>query len=324
MLRSMLDARVGDDVFGDDPSVMELEAYAAALFGKDAGLFCPSGTMANQIAIKCLTNPGDEVICDQTAHVYNYEGGGIAFNSACSVRTIPGIRGRYTLDQLRSCIHPDDVHYPVSRLAVIENTSNKGGGSCWELKDMEEISSFCQGQGLSLHLDGARIFNALIAKGYGAMEIGRLFITVSVCLSKGLGAPVGSLLLGPPDIIIKARRVRKVLGGGMRQAGYLAAAGLYALKNHVERLEEDHHRARKIAEAVRPLPFVEEVIGPETNILIFRLKEHVQEGSFLQFLKQNQILAVGFGPHTIRFVTHLDVEDGMVDRVIDVLMSYRT
>jgi threonine aldolase len=321
MLQAMFKAAVGDDVFGDDPSVKLLEEKTAQIFGKEAGIFCPSGTMANQIAVKLHTRPGDEVICDRTAHVYNYEGGGLAFNSGCSVKLIYGDRGRFTAEQVEECINPDDIHQAITRMVVIENTSNKGGGSCWEMEDIKAISKLCRKRGLACHLDGARIFNALISKGQDALEMGKLFDTISICLSKGLGAPVGSLLLGSREHIKQARRIRKVLGGGMRQVGYLAAAGSYALDHHIERLREDHSRARSLAEILRNLSFVESVITPETNILIFSLISRITPKAFLEILTSNNILATPFGGQTIRFVTHLDFDDRMLERVIDSLIA---
>ncbi len=242
MLECMFTAKVGDDVFGEDPSVNELESLAASMFGLEAGLFCPSGTMTNQIAIKAHTQPGDELICDKMSHIYQYEGGGIAFNSGCSVKLIDGDRGRITADQVKAAINPDDVHKPNTSLVSLENTANRGGGSCYNFTDIQEIKEVCLQNNLKLHLDGARIFNALIAKNETAKQYGEIFDTISICLSKGLGTPVGSVLLGPKDFIKKARRIRKVFGGGMRQAGFMAAAGIYALQNNIDRLSIERDR----------------------------------------------------------------------------------
>jgi threonine aldolase len=247
MLEAMNQAKVGDDVYGEDPSVNELEARSAEMFGMEAAVFCPSGTMTNQIAIKCHTQPGDEVICDGSSHIYQYEGGGIALNSGASVRLLSGDRGRITATQVAEAINPDDVHKANSSLVSLENTSNRGGGSCYELEEISRIREVCDRHGLILHLDGARLFNALVARNQSPKDYGKLFHTISICLSKSLGCPVGSLLLGSTPVIKKARRFRKVFGGGMRQAGYLAAAGLYALENNIERLEQDHQKARQIA-----------------------------------------------------------------------------
>ena len=323
MLNAMLSAQVGDDVFGDDPTVIKLEKKTAAIFNKEAGLFCPSGTMANQIAVKVHTQPGDEVICDRTAHVYNYEGGGIAFNSACSVKLIDGNRGRFNASDVEESLNPDDIHSARSRLVVVENTSNKGGGSCWKLEDIAAIAEVCRANKLKYHLDGARIFNALTATRQDPFEVGQHFDSISLCFSKGLGAPVGSVLLGSEEFIRQARRVRKVLGGAMRQAGYLAAGGIYALDNHISRLSEDHARAGILADILRDLSYVDEVISPETNILIFKLSSDLTTSGFLAYLKDNQILAAAFGPQMIRFVTHLDITEEMMAHCKEVLRAYR-
>jgi len=316
MLEAMFSAKVGDDVFNEDPTIIELEQKAATLFGKEAAIFCPSGTMTNQIAMKVHTRPGDEIICDQTAHVYNYEGGGIGFNSGCSVRLLQGDKGRFTVCDVTENINcADDVHRPLSRLVVIENTSNRGGGSIWDLNEIKNISESCKKNSLALHLDGARLFNALIEADETAIEHGNLFDSVSICLSKGLGAPVGSLLIGEKTFITQARRIRKVFGGGMRQAGYLAAAGIYALDHHISRLKEDHQRARHLGKLLEKLPFVTEVLPIQTNIVIFKLDEKMPSETFLKKLSENNILAVQFGKQTIRFVTHLDFSDEMLMEV---------
>src|SRR5687767_3330880 len=240
MKEAMMNAQVGDDVFGEDFSINQLESIAAGMFGMEAGLFCPSGTMTNQIAIKCHTQPGDEVICDESSHVYQYEGGGIAFNSGASVKLLPGDRGRISSEQVLHSINPDDNHKANTSLVCLENTSNRGGGSCYDLKEVQQIHNICKENNLKLHLDGARIFNALAATRESPKQYGELFDSISICLSKSLGCPVGSVLLGKKELIKKGRRVRKVMGGGMRQGGFLAAAGIYALENHLERLAEDH------------------------------------------------------------------------------------
>jgi threonine aldolase len=319
MLEAMCSATVGDDVFGDDPTVIALEEKAAGIFGKEAGLFCPSGTMSNQIAVKCHTRPGDEVICDAGSHVYRYEGGGLAFNSGVSVRTIAGDRGRISAGQVLEQINPDDVHFPVSRLVVIENTSNRGGGSCYEPGEMEKISGIARENALRCHLDGARFFNAMIATGIDPRQTGSLFDSISICLSKGLGAPVGSVLTGDKSFILNARRVRKVLGGGMRQSGYLAAAGIYALDHHIDRLAADHQRAKVICELLRPLPFIAEINPVDTNIVIFTLADRIETGDFLARLKGKGVLAVSMGPRTVRMVTHLDFTDEMLTILARVL-----
>ena len=321
MMEAMFEARVGDDVFEEDPTINHLEKKAAEMFGREAGLFCPSGTMTNQIALKALTSPGHEVICDKTAHVYNYEGGGIAVNSGCSVRLLNGVRGRFTAGEVEENINPDNVHHPVSRVVVVENTSNKGGGSIWDFEEIVRIKQVCQQNGLFLHLDGARVFNAIVENNIETEAYGKVFDTISICLSKGLGAPVGSLLLGTKSLIRKARRIRKVMGGGMRQAGYLAAAGVFALDHHIRRLKDDHARARQLSEAIGGLPVVKEVLPVETNIIVFRLQDDVHDVDFLKKLAEKSIIAVPFGRQTIRMVTHLDFDDDHLEHTVGMLKS---
>lgn len=319
MLQAMMAARVGDDVFGEDPTVNELEALAADMFGIEAALFCPSGTMTNQIGINVHTRPGDEVICEEHAHVYFYEGGGIAKNSGASVRLLQGDRGRISAAQVEAAVNPDDVHRPRTRLVCLENTCNRGGGSTYSMPAMQEIREVGNRHGLALHLDGARLFNAMVANGEDTREYGRIFHSISVCLSKGLGAPVGSLLLGERDYIHQARRVRKVLGGGMRQAGYLAAAGIYALNNHVQRLHEDHEHARMLADTLKQCSWVEQVLPVETNIVIFGVKQPAGAPEVVQRLRQQGVHAAAVGPAQIRFVTHLDVRPEQIQRVCGLL-----
>lgn len=315
MLEAMFAASVGDDVYDEDPTVRRLEETAAARFGLEAGLFCPSGTMTNQIAIKAHTEPLSEVICEQTAHVYLWEVGGIAFHSSASVALLVGNRGRVTAAQVEAAIRPENLHYPTTRLVCLENTHNRGGGSCYSWDEMAAISDVAQQHGIARHLDGARIFNALVATGQRSEDYGQLFDSISVCLSKGLGAPVGSVLLGSAAFIKKCKRIRKVMGGGMRQAGYIAAAGLYALENNVARLADDHRRAAQLAETLRQQPYVAEVLNPETNLVIFRLHDSQPAAEFLSVLEQQGIRASSFGPQWVRFVTHLDVDDAMIARV---------
>lgn len=319
MLDAILSAQVGDDVFGDDPTVIALEKKAATMFGMEAGLFCPSGTMTNQIAINVHTRPGDEVICEAGSHVYKYEGGGIAFNSGASVRLIEGDRGRIRAEQIASNINPDDIHHPVSKLVVVENTSNRGGGSCYDPAELRKISRLCRDHALNLHLDGARFFNAMVATGVDPMETGNFFDSVSICLSKGLGAPVGSVLLGSRDFIHQSRRVRKLFGGAMRQSGFLAAAGIYALDHHIPRLANDHVRAATIGTLLQACPFVDNVFPIQTNIVIFTLSGRMTNDVFLEKLKEKGILAIGFGHQTIRMVTHLDITDPMIEKLAEVL-----
>ncbi|MCO5946942.1 aminotransferase class I/II-fold pyridoxal phosphate-dependent enzyme [Mucilaginibacter sp. RT5R15] len=317
MLEAMFNAKVGDDVFGEDETVNALEAKAAEMFGMEAGIFCPSGTMTNQIAIKSFTQPLDELIADQTAHVYRYEGGGIAFNSAVSTCLLNGYRGIITAEMIEPEINAENVHYPNTSLVVLENTVNKGGGSCYTLEQIKPIAELCKNKGLKLHLDGARIFNALAHTGDNAADYGNYFDGISVCLSKGLGAPVGSVFLADKQTIIYARRVRKVLGGGMRQAGFLAAAGIYALDHHVERLKVDHAHARILATELSHCGWVANMLPQETNIILFDTVEPA--AVVLEKLAEHGVKANSTDKHRIRFVLHLDVHPEQVEYVIDVL-----
>jgi threonine aldolase len=319
MLQAMMQARVGDDVFGEDPSINQLEAMAAQLFGMEAALYCPSGTMSNQIAIKCHTAPGDEVICEKNSHVYIYEGGGIAFNAGAQVRALEGDRGRITAGQVSDSINPDDVHKARTSLVSLENTANRGGGSCYELEEITRIRQVCEDNQLKLHLDGARLFNALVAKKQTASAYGRLFDSISVCLNKGLGCPIGSLLIGSVPFIRQARRFRKVFGGGMRQAGFMAAAGIHALQYHVDRLAEDHSHARQIAEALEKKDFVASILPVETNIIIFEVESSFCAKSLAAQFKEQDILAIAISSNQLRFVTHLDITPEMVERTIGVI-----
>ena len=316
MLQAMMEAKVGDDVFGEDPCINELEAMTAHLFGMGAALFCPSGTMSNQIAINCHTRPGDEVICEKNAHVYIYEGGGIARNSGSQVRAIEGDRGRITAEQVALAINPDDVHKARTSLVCLENTCNRGGGACYEAGEIKKIGQVCREQGLKLHLDGARLFNALVARGEEARWYGSEFDSISVCLNKGLGCPIGSMLLGSEAFIRQARRVRKSFGGGMRQAGFMAAAGIYALGHHVERLAEDHLHATRIAEALEKKEFVRRILPVETNIVILDIKAGHDPREIVGQLKEKGILVIAISPTQLRFVTHLDISPAMMDEAI--------
>ena len=319
MMEVMMNAQVGDDVFGEDTSINELEASAASMFGMEASLFCPSGTMTNQIAIKCHTQPGDEVICDESAHVYQYEAGGIAFNSGASVKLLTGDRGRLTADQVRVSINPDDNHKAHTSLVCVENTSNRGGGSCYDFAEIIKIRKVCTENNLKFHLDGARLFNALIEKNETPKQYGEVFDSISICLSKSLGCPVGSLLLGKKDLIKKARRVRKVFGGGMRQAGFLAAAGIYALQNHTGRLKEDHERAKQIGCALQKKSFVKMVLPVETNIIIMELDNSMTAPAFVEKMKEKDILPYAITTNRVRFVVHLDITDGMIEKTIEMI-----
>jgi len=320
MLAAMMNAAVGDDVFGEDPSVNALEATTAGMFGMEAAMFCPSGTMTNQIGIKCHTQPGDEVICDKVSHVYIYEGGGIAFNSGCQVKPLEGILGQITAQQVQEAINPDDVHKAKTTLVSLENTGNRGGGSCYEFTEIQSIKEVCLKNNLKLHLDGARLFNALVAKQETPQQYGEIFDSISVCLSKGLGAPVGSLLLGKHDYIKKARRVRKVFGGGMRQAGYMAAAGLYALEHHIDLLETDHRHAKQIVDVLIRKNFVGHILPVETNIILFEIIGHTYTAAqFCESLKRENILCIPISSTQVRMVTHLDITPEMVKKLVQVL-----
>ncbi|HEY4326011.1 MAG TPA: GntG family PLP-dependent aldolase [Mucilaginibacter sp.] len=319
MMEAMMNAKVGDDVFGEDETVNELEEKAARIFGMEAGIFCPSGTMTNQIAIKCFTQPLDELIADQTAHVYRYEGGGIAFNSSVSARLLNGQRGILTADMIEPEINAINDHYPRTSLVVLENTSNRGGGNCYTLEQVKPVAALCKAKGLKLHLDGARIFNALIKTGDNAADYGKYFDGISVCLSKGLAAPVGSLFLADKQTIKYARRVRKVFGGGMRQAGFLAAAGIYALDHHVQRLSIDHAHAQIIADELSKCQWVSNVLSVETNIILFDTVEPAAE--VVRKLAIHGIKALTTAPNRIRFVLHLDVHPDQVEHVVKALKT---
>jgi len=321
MLEAMMAAEVGDDVFGEDPTINALQQKAAEMFGKEAALYCPSGTMTNQIAIKTHTQPLDEMICDHYSHVYQYETGGFAFNSGISVALIEGKNGKITADQVSSAIKQDFDWLPRTSLVVLENTCNKGGGSFYTLDEIVPIQKLCKERGLKLHLDGARLFNALVETKESTLKVGEMFDSISICLSKGLGAPVGSLLIGPDTFIKQARRFRKVMGGGMRQAGYLAAAGLYALENNIDRLKVDNDRAKKVGQLLETLSIVKSVEPVQSNIVIFNLNEGLTAEPILDQLKEKGILATAFGPATIRFVFHLDINEKMMN---DLLLSLKS
>jgi len=322
MLDFMFKAKVGDDVFGEDPTIIELESFAAKLFDKEAALFCPSGTMTNQIAIKLHTQPGDELLCDANAHIYNYEGGGIAFNSSVQAKLLNGDEGRISVSQIAANINGDYDWLTKTSLVCLENTINRAGGSLYTAQQIEPISHFCRQNNLALHLDGARLFNALTVTGESTQQVGALFDTISICLSKGLGAPVGSLLLGSSAHIKKARKIRKVFGGGMRQGGFLAAAGLFALQNNISRLQEDHLRAKKLSEVLEAMPYVNKVLPVYTNIVIFNLKPEIISGeNFEKQLAANGVKISAFGKDTIRMVTHLDFNEEQLEYTIQVLKS---
>jgi threonine aldolase len=319
MLNVMFNAKVGDDVYKQDPTVNELEETLADLFGMEASLFFPSGTMANQTAIKLHTQPGEQVICDKYSHIYHYEGGGASFNSGVSCCLVDGKRGMITADLVKNAINdPDFYHAPLTSLVSIENTTNKGGGACYDIETLQAIKQVCTENNLKYHLDGARLWNALVAKKQHPKQFGELFDTISVCLSKGLGAPVGSVLLGTKEDMKRALRIRKIFGGGMRQSGYLAAAGLYALQNNINRLEIDHRRAKELGSLLEKMSWVANVEPVETNILIFGLQPSVDEKLFMEKLKQKGILISSMGHGKLRIVTHLDYKEVMHEYVMEV------
>ncbi|PRX55138.1 threonine aldolase family protein [Flagellimonas meridianipacifica] len=323
MLKAMMHAQVGDDVFKNDPSVNALEEKVADFFGTESALYFPSGTMTNQTAIKLHTQPGDQLICDKYAHVYNYEGGGVSFNSGVSCKLVDGHRGMMTAEQVEKAINPPDFyHSPLTSLVCIENTTNKGGGACWDFSELEKIKTVCDTHGLNYHLDGARLWNALVKKEEDPKKYGKLFDSISVCFSKGLGCPVGSVLVGNEELIDKALRTRKVLGGGMRQSGFLAAAAIYALENHIDRLKEDHEKAQEIGKVLSEHSFVKKVEPIETNIIIFELDEsRVSEKEFVDKLAQKHISIIGMGQGKLRMVTHLDYTDEMHSILLQTLIE---
>lgn len=320
MLQAMMSAQVGDDVYKEDETINALEEKIAKLFGKSHALFFPSGTMANQTAIKLHTNPGDQVICDKYAHIFNYEGGGASFNSGVSCKLLDGSQGMFTADQVIEAINPPDFyHSPLTTLVEIENTTNKGGGACWDFNEILKIKQVCKANNLGFHLDGARLWNALVAKNETTLQYGKAFDTISVCLSKGLGCPIGSVLVGDENIMKNAIRIRKILGGGMRQGGFLAAAGLYALENNIDRLAEDHKKAKELEVALAKSSFVKKVEPVETNIVIFELNNKYSEKIFLEALSDKKIKIIGMGSNKLRLVTHLNYDDNQHDRVLKVI-----
>ena len=319
MLQFMFNAKVGDDVYKQDPTVIELEETLANIFGMEAALFFPSGTMANQTAIKLHTQPGEQIICDKYSHIYHYEGGGASFNSGVSCCLVDGKRGMITADLVRNAINdPEFYHAPLTSLVSIENTTDKGGGACYDIQTLQEIKQVCVENNLKYHLDGARLWNALVAKKQHPKQFGELFDTISVCLSKGLGAPIGSVLLGSKADMKRALRIRKIFGGNMRQSGYLAAAGLYALQHNISRLESDHRRAKELGDLLETRPWVANVEPVETNILIFGLQPSVDEKLFMEKLKQKGIAISSMGHGKLRIVTHLDYKEVMHEYVMEV------
>lgn len=321
MIECMMSAEVGDDVYKEDSSVNLLEKTLAEMFGMEMALYFPTGTMANQTAIKLLTRPGDEIIADHWSHIYHFEAGGVAFNSGVTCKLLQGNRGMISAEQVEENINsPDFYHSPLTSLVCLENTTNMGGGACYDFDEILKIKEVCKRHDLRLHLDGARIWNAFAAKKENPGDYGKVFDTISVCLSKGLGAPIGSVLLGKKEVMEKAIRIRKILGGGMRQVGYMAAAGIYALENHRNRLVEDHLRAKEIAETLAKLPFVEKVEPTETNIVIFTLT-NVNKEVFISKLGEKNIQIGNMGKQKLRIVTHLDYTSSMHEHFLHVLKS---
>ena len=314
----MMAAEVGDDVFGEDPTINRLESVAAQMFGREAALYCPSGTMTNQIAVKLHTQALDEIICEINSHVYQYETSGYAYNARVGINLIQGEYGKITAEQVEKSIKKKYDWLPESRLVVLENSTNRGGGNYYTLDEIRPISDICRTNGLKLHLDGARLFNVLVETGESTRDVGALFDSISICLSKGLGAPVGSLLIGDLSFIQKGRRFRKVMGGGMRQAGIIAAGGLYALEHNIERLKEDNDRAQSIGKILESLDYVEQVKPIKTNIVIFDLKDESAD-SFIERLKEVGVNAAAFGPMTVRFVTHLEFDDKQLEDLESIL-----
>jgi threonine aldolase len=322
MREFMMNAEVGDDVFNEDPSIHEIQNYAAQLFGMEDALFCSSGTQTNQIAINVHVRPGGEIICHEESHIYKYEGGGIAKNSGASVRLLQGSRGRLTSEAISKWFNPDDVHYPITELVSLEDTANRGGGAIYDFEEIKKIKQLCIAQNVPLHIDGARLMNSLVETGISPKEYAQQFDSISLCLSKGLGAPVGSLLLGTKEFIKKSRRVRKVFGGGMRQAGFLAAGGLYALKNNVERLKEDHKRAKELEACLVQLNWIKEVIPVQTNIVVAVLNRAEDRDLYINKLKERDILVMAFGEGMIRLVTHLNNSDSDIEKTCSILKSF--
>lgn len=322
MLEAMMQAKVGDDVYKEDETVNKLEERVAKLFGKPHALFFPSGTMANQAAIKLHTNPGDQVICDKYAHIFNYEGGGASFNSGVSCKLLDGERGMFTAKQVEAAINPPDFyHSPLTTLVAVENTTNKGGGACWDLEELKRIKKVCETNNLGYHLDGARLWNAMVEKNETAKQYGEIFNTISVCFSKGLGCPVGSVLVGDKKLMERAIRIRKIFGGGMRQVGFLAAAGLYALDNNINLLKEDHKKAKEIALVLNKVNYVDKVEKVETNIVIFTLNNRFSDDIFLETLKSKNVFISNMGQGKLRIVTHLDYNLKMHESLLNILLN---
>ncbi|WP_396158148.1 threonine aldolase family protein [Flavobacterium sp.] len=320
MMQAMFEAKVGDDVFKQDPTVNEFERIVADLFGMEAAMFFPTGTMANQTAIKLNTNPGDQIICDKWSHIHLYESGGASANSGVNFNLLDGNRGIITAEQVKEGINdPEFYHTPMSKMVGIENTTNKGGGACYEIEELQKIRQVCTDNNLKYHLDGARLWNALIAKKQQPKQFGDLFDTISVCFSKGLGCPIGSVLLSDAETMHRALRIRKIFGGNMRQSGYLAAAGIYALQNNINRLEDDHRRAKELGTQLEQCDWVAKVEPVETNIVVFSAQPHIQDQLVIEKLKQKGISISLLAKGKLRIVTHLDYRQVMHEYVLEVL-----
>jgi threonine aldolase len=323
MLKFMMAAEVGDDVFGEDPTVIALEERVAAMFGHEAALFCASGTMSNQVALKAQTQPMDEIIAHEICHIYYYETGGYAFNSGVSIKLGKGNAGIMSADEVERNIQPDYDWLPRTSLVTIENTCNKGGGSCYSLDEIRKISELCRSRELKLHMDGARVFNAMTARGYSATALGGLCDTIAMSFCKGMGAPVGSVLVGPADTIRKARRVRKAFGGGMRQAGILAAACIYALDHHLDRLAQDHANAAVLGSVLSGQSWVECVHPVETNIILFDVADEIAPEDVLAAYRREGIEMMVFGPRTLRAITHMDIGAEHIHHVQEITRALK-
>jgi threonine aldolase len=325
MRQAMANAEVGDDCFGEDPTVNRLEEAMATITGKEAGLFVTSGTQGNQLAVRAQTHHGNEIIAETYCHLFNAEAGALGALAGVQARLLPGDHGVITPEQIETVIQPDNVHYGRTALIAVENTHNKSSGSPWPLEALAAVHDCARAHGIRVHMDGARLFNACVATGISAQTYGRYVDTVSICLSKGLGAPVGSVLVGDRETVDRARYFRKMYGGGMRQAGILAAAGLYALEHNVSRLAEDHARARRLAEALAGMDRVRiNVEDVKTNMIFFSLRDGLDPYEAVRRLDQRGIKMLAMRPGVIRAVTHLDVNDEQIDRAIEACREVLT
>jgi len=324
MMEAIMSAKTGDDVFREDPTAKKLEEKMAVLFGMDEALYFPTGSMSNQAAIKLHTQPGEQLICDSWAHIYNYEAGGAAFNSGVSCKLINGNRGMINAKQVESSINPPDFyHSPLTSLVCLENTTNKGGGACYDFDEIVNIKKVCDKHDLGLHLDGARLMNAIVAKKEDPKEYGKIFDSISICLSKGLGAPLGTVLLGNKDLMRNAVRIRKIFGGAMRQIGFMAAAGLYGIEHLVDRMAEDHKKASEIAKVLEQQEYIKRVEKTETNIVIFYLNEIVTEDKYLSDMGKKNVKISNMGQGKLRIVTHYDYTQEMHEIFLEILNTYQ-